>query len=186
MARPSDGKIRKADSRCAAAAHIAARLSGTPFDGDADFFREKLRLNLSAKSGRDAIARWNEGGVRTSSRLIRRWLLVDEPGLDLDVAVLRFEGTGVSQPGVTRSLRGIPGVRQILQLAGRGDVIAVCVFDGARARRELRAQIEERIEGAASWDEVELESWEPAVATWSALARRLGDEEALSLGTETA
>ncbi len=50
-----------------------------------------------------------------------------------------------------------------------------------RARRELRATIEERIGIRPHWDDIERETFQPALRTWRELARRAADDEDLLL-----
>jgi len=169
MPRAPDGKVAKAESRTALFAHVAARLHEIQYAKDTDFFRA-LGLNVSAKAGRDA--------MQPFKKRLTKWLLVDEPELDLDVSVLRFEPTG--DPRETfDTLAGISGVRQLIQVASTGEVIAVVVFDGARARRRLRAVIEEQIGVRPRWDEVERETFAPARRTWRDLAAKAARDEDL-------
>lgn len=95
-----------------------------------------------------------------------------------------FRGEGSPQPTVVAALRRTLGVRQILQLSGRGDVLAICIFNGATARRSLRAVIEEQTGTHPSWNEIEKEDWNPAIKTWESIARAIGHEEGLHIKTE--
>lgn len=178
MARPTDGKVAKQRSRTALFAHIAARLAAQKYADDGAYFRDTLKIAVNARAGRVAAQAFREAGSHDAPRL-RSWVLIDEPAADLDVSLLRFSGTGRPQPELFDALQEVPGVRQLLQLAGEGDVLAVVVFDGARARRELRARLERELGVTPSWHEIERESWQPAAASWRALARKAADAEGL-------
>jgi hypothetical protein len=171
MARPAEGKVAKASSRTALFAHIAARLAGQPRRDDSAYFKTRLRVNVSEKAGRVAA-----DAVRSS---LAKWMLVSEGDLDLDVSLLRFEPGGRAPEEIVEVLKGISGIRQVLQLGTSGEVLAVAVFDGARARRELRAMIQERLGTRPRWDEVESETFAPAARTWRDLARKAAHDEDL-------
>ena len=163
--------MAKASSRTALFAHIAARLDGQPRRDDSAYFQTQIKVRVSEKAGRDAA-----DAARDS---LAKWVLVSEGDLDLDVSLLRFE-PGVRPPEeIVEVLRGISGIRQILQLGTSGEVLAVAVFDGARARRELRAVIQERLGIRPRWDEVESETFAPATRTWRDLARKAAHDEDL-------
>jgi hypothetical protein len=176
MPRPPDGKVAKAGSRTALFAHVAARLDEQPRRDDSTYFRERLGVDVNEKAGRIAA-----DGARRS---LRKWLLVAEPDLDLDVSLLRFEPGEHSAEEIADVLEGVSGVRQILRLGTSGEVLAVAVFDGARARRELRAVIRERLGVRPRWDEVEMETFAPAVRTWRDLARKAAVDEDLTVEAE--
>lgn len=169
MARPSDGTVAKEKSRTALFAYVAARLAQTPYKDHSSFFA-KAGLDISGKAG--AVA----GKAKKSA--LTRWLVVDEPDLDLDVSLLRFP-PGAESNRTFSVLADLPGVRQLIQLGTTGEVVAIVVFDGARARRELRAAIEEHVGVRPIWEDVERETFAPARRTWRELARRVAREEGL-------
>lgn len=173
MARPTDGKIAKADSRTALFAHIAARLAERPFGEDSEFFKRTLEVNVNAKAGRDA--------AKARGAALKKWLLVQEADLDLDVSLLRFTAGERSSEEIFRLLQDIPGVRQLIRLGRTGDVLAVVLFDGARARRELRALIQERLGMRPEWEEIEEETFEPTLQTWRSLAKKVAGDENLQI-----
>jgi hypothetical protein len=172
MARPAEGKVAKESSRTALFAHIAARLDGQPHREDSAYFKRQLRVNISEKAGRVA--------ADAAGDSLAKWVLVSEGDFDLDLSLLRFEPGGRSPEEIVEILRGISGIRQILQLGSSGEVLAVAVFDGARARRELRAMIQERLGIRPQWDEVESETFVPAIRTWRDLARKVARDEGLA------
>jgi hypothetical protein len=174
MARPADGKIAKAGSRSALFAHIAARLAQQQRKGDSRFFREVLRINVHEKAGRDA--------ATASGSSLRKWMLVREPDLDLDVSLLRFRPGSRSPEEIYETLGQLSGVRQLLRIGTSGEILAVVVFDGARMRRELRAVIQERLQLRPQWEEIEQETFQPALRTWRDLARKAARDEGLALG----
>ncbi|HWA54409.1 MAG TPA: hypothetical protein VG816_09585 [Solirubrobacterales bacterium] len=171
MARPTDGKIAKAGSRSALFAHVAARLHLRLQKRDSSFFKDELGVNINEKAGRDAAA-----PLKSS---LRKWVLVREPDLDLDVSLLRFRPGERSPEEIFEALEALSGVRQLLQIASTGEVLAIVIFDGARARRELRAVIQERIQIRPQWDEIERETFDPALRTWRELARKVASDENL-------
>jgi hypothetical protein len=171
MARPPDGKVAKGGSRTALFAHIAARLVLSPRKKDSEFFREELEVAVHEKAGRDAAA--------AAPSSLRKWLLVQEGDFDLDVSLLRFVPGERSSEQIVEALESISGVRQIIQLATSGEVLAVVVFDGAKARRDLRAVLQERLQMRPQWDEVEGETFQPALRTWQDLARKVAEDEGL-------
>jgi hypothetical protein len=174
MPRPPDGKVPKAGSRTALFAHIAARLALTQRKRDSSFFKTTLQVDVSEKAGRDA--------ATAAGSALRKWLLVREADLDLDVSLLRFTPGERSSEEIVATLEGVSGVRQIIQLATSGEVLAVVVFDGAKARRDLRAVLQERLQVRPRWDEVESETFGPAQRTWQDLARKVASEEGLAVG----
>src|SRR5262249_22212672 len=107
--------------------------------------------------------------------------LVDEPKLGLDVALLRFMGTDSRQTDVLVGLSTMTGVRQVLELAGTFEVLAIVVFDGADARRSLKARIQEATGADPAWFDLESESWTPSLHTWAELARRTARGDDLRL-----
>jgi hypothetical protein len=169
VARPPDGTIAKERSRTALFAYVAARLAQAPLKDDSAFFG-KVGLDVNGKAG--AVA-----GKAAKSSLVK-WLVVDEPELDLDVSLLRFP-PGEESNRTFAVLADLPGVRQLIQLGTTGEVIAIVVFDGARARRDLRASIEERIGVRPVWEDIERETFEPARRTWRELARKVARDEGL-------
>lgn len=181
MARPTDGNVAKQRSRTALFAHIAARLEGWKYADDGSYFRDVLHVAVNARAGRVAAQAFRESDSAGVPRM-RTWLLIDEPAADLDVSLLRFPGDGRPQPDLFEALQMMPGVRQLLQLAGEGDVLAVVIFDGARARRQLRSRLQRELGVTPSWQEVERESWQPAVGSWRALAQDAAAAEGLRLG----
>jgi hypothetical protein len=150
---------------------VTARLDGQPRREDSAYFKTRLRVNVSEKAGR--VAADAAGGS------LAKWLLVSEGDLDLDVSLLRFEPGKSTPEEIVEVLKRISGIRQILQLGTSGEVLAVAVFDGARARRELRAVIQERLGIRPQWDEVESETFAPAIRTWRDLARKAALDEGL-------
>jgi hypothetical protein len=178
MSRPSDGKTAKASSRTALFAHIAARLDLRQRDSDSSFFKNELHVNINEKAGRDA--------AKASRRSLKKWVLVREADLDLDVSLLRFKAGERTSDEIFEVLEEVSGIRQLLQIASTGEVLAVAVFDGARARRELRAVIRERLQIRPQWDEIEQETFDPALRTWRELARKAARDEALALDSTEA
>lgn len=172
MPRPPDGKVAKGGSRTALFAYVAARLALNPRKQDSEFFRRELQVDVHEKAGRDAAA--------AAPSSLRKWLLVREVDLDLDVSVLRFSPGERSSEQIVEALESISGVRQIIQLATSGEVLAIVIFDGAQARRELRAVLQERLQMRPNWDEVERETFQPALRTWQDLARKAAEDEGLS------
>jgi hypothetical protein len=108
----------------------------------------------------------------------REWVWVEESRLDLHTALVRLAGTGRPEDDLKARLGLIPGVRQVIDLATRRDLVVVVVFDGRRDRQRLRAQLEE-LDRELTWEEVEGETWEPTKQTWRALAKRAAREERL-------
>ena len=94
---------------------------------------------------------------------------------------MRFEPGTRSSEEIFEILGDLSGVRQLLQVGSTGEILAVVVFDGARARRELRAVIQERLQMRPQWDEIEQETFEPALRTWRELARKVAGDEDLTL-----
>lgn len=168
--------MAKASSRTALFAHIAARLGGQPRRKDSTYFKKELKVNISEKAGRLA--------ANAVGDSLAGWLLVCEGDLDLDVSLLQFKPGRYSPEEIVEVLKGIFGIRQILQLGTTGEVLAVAVFDGARARRELRAVIQERLGIRPRWDEVESETFVPAIGTWRELARKTARDEELAVEPE--
>lgn len=128
-------------------------------------------MNVSEKAGRIAADQAGDS--------LAKWMLISEGDLDLDVSLLRFDPKGRSPEEILEVLEGISGIRQILRLGTSGEVLAVAVFDGARARRELRAVIQERLGMRPRWDEVESETFAPATRTWRDLAGKAARDEDL-------
>lgn len=176
MARPAVGKVAKESSRTALFAHVAARLDGRSRRKDSEYFKTQLGVDISEKAGRIA--------ADAAGRSLTSWTLVSEGDLDLDVSLLRFDPGRLSPERIVEILKDISGIRQILQLGTSGEVLAVAVFDGARARRELRAVIQERLGMRPHWDEVESETFAPATRTWQDLARKAARDEDLIMGAE--
>jgi hypothetical protein len=174
MARPAVGKVAKENSRTALFAHVAARLDGQPRRKDSEYFKTRLEVDVSEKAGRVA--------ADAAGDSLTKWMLVSEGDLDLDVSLLRFDPERLSPERIVEVLEGISGIRQILRIGTSGEILAVAVFDGARARRELRAVIQERLGIRPQWDEVESESFAPAARTWRDLARKAARDEGLAVG----
>ncbi|HWT93609.1 MAG TPA: hypothetical protein VN238_11470 [Solirubrobacteraceae bacterium] len=202
MGRPPDGSTRKDRTRTAVFAHIAARLHDWPSGRDTDFFRDVLGIDMNATAAQKACSRIRypstekqppgPAPIRSdpvddpeptdeSPPALRRWLLVEEPKLDLDAALLRFAPSNQRQTGVLAGLRATVGVRQIIELAGTWEVLAVVVFDGARARRTLKAVVQERTGQDPAWFDIEMEDWSPSRETWVALAQASAEQEGLRL-----
>jgi plasmid stabilization system protein ParE len=122
--------------------------------------------------------------IRSGQRAtFREWLLIDELALGLEVALVRFPGTGSRQHELLEGLERTPGVRHIIDRAHARDVYAVVLFQGARGRRELRARLEELAE-AFFWDDVLWESQLPAIASWLSLAKESATRDGLAYAFE--
>ena len=181
MPRPPDGTTSKERTRTALFAYIAARLHGRQAKADEDALFGQLGLNVSSTAAQNAARHHRQSFARPA---LRKWLLIDEPRLDLDVAVLRFEGCGHRQQGLVETLNEMPGLRQILELSGSFEVLAVAIFDGRVARGDLKARVQEATGLDPAWFDIERESWAPSTATWAALAQRAADKEGLQMGDQ--
>jgi hypothetical protein len=111
---------------------------------------------------------------------VRDWILTDDIALDLEIAVVRFPGTGARQGDLLAALRGVNGVRHVLDLSHDRSVIAIVVFPDANHRRAIRAQLEE-VSTSLEWDDVLFESQESTINTWRWLARAAAEAEGLLL-----
>lgn len=201
MARPPDGIARKDDTRTALFAYIAARLHDVLAGDEERELFAALGINVSPSAAgkaatlarrpqRDDPAVSDGETPLTSNRTdvspttrgpLRRWLLVDETRVDLDLALLRFSGHQTRQPDLVSTLSSLAGIRQVIELAGTFEVLAVAVFDGAQARRDLKALVRERSGLDPAWFDVESESWDGSLPTWRALTQRVAQAEGLAI-----
>lgn len=178
MPRPPDGITAKDQSRTALFAYIAARLHGRQAKADEDRFFREHKLNVSSAAAQKAARRSRD---QHGASLMTKWLLIDEPRLDLDVALLRFAGDGRRQSGLVETLASLAGLRQVIEIAGTFDVLAIAVFDGRIERRHLQARVQEITGLDPAWFDVERETWAPSRATWSGLAVRAAEQDQLRL-----
>lgn len=190
MARTPVGKVNKDVSRTALYAYIAARLHGVRTADQDQFFRTQLGVLVGQKSAARAAtrvrgsSRSGEGRGRPAKRgrrrkhVLRDWLLVDENELGLELALVRFPGSGRRQKELVEALGKLVGVRQIIETERSGDVLAIVMFSGLDVRRDLRARLEE-LSDRLFWDNVLSESHQPALATWRALATKAAVAEHL-------
>ena len=149
------------------AAYVAARLEGVPARRHGEYFAERLGI---AVSGQQA-----ERAARPPA--LEDWLLVDEQRLGLEKSVVTIRGDGRGDADLVRRLAGIAGVRQVIELAHRRDLIVVAVTRDADERLRLRALISELTSRPVYWDEVLYETHAPARHTWARLARGLAVEQ---------
>lgn len=201
MARPSDGIARKDRSRTALFAFITARLHDVAAgDGERELFAA-IGVNVSPSAagkaatavrsppGEDAHGEASDAGQSAADDsgpdvsappALRKWLILDEPRLDLDVALLRFDGKGERHRALVSALTSIAGIRQVIEVAGSFEVIAIAVFDGAQARLHLKSLVQERTGLDPAWFDVESESWAGSLPTWRALTRRAAQSDGLA------
>jgi hypothetical protein len=187
------GDRRQSEARSALYGYFAARLNGIPTHTFDDFFEE---LGLAVRQAGALRAqrpfkhhppRKRRAGRNTHERspaasqpdaAFREWLLIDELKLDLEVALVRIPGDGTKQTDLIGSLSRVAGVRHIVETQRDRDVWAFVVFDGARRRRELRAQLEE-LAPRLQWDDVLFETQAPMRLLWRDLAVRAAARERL-------
>lgn len=193
MGRPPDGTGRKTESRTAVFAYIAARLADVR-EVDENAFYERLGLNLSRttanKAGRAASHRRSSGfpapETGTAPSAIRKWLIVEEADLDLEVALVRFPSASSRHEHLVPTLVEIDGIRQVIEVEGTFEVFAVVLCDGPISRKRLQAVLRERTGLDPAWLTVEHETWRPALRTWAGLARRQAARDGLLRGTANA
>jgi hypothetical protein len=151
---------------------VAVRRDGASRAGSKAKVRSGHRRRPGRKAaGGHAVASSQSGTVRDS-------LAVNEIALGLELALVRFPGSGSRQSQLLANLKQAEGVRQIFETAHSRDVHAVVVFKGPRKRLELRARLEE-FAHELFWDDVLFETSEPASATWQALTRDEARDEGL-------
>jgi hypothetical protein len=193
--------VAQARSRTAIFAFVAARLADIPRAEFAEFCRNELGVGLGAAALHAAGKRRRHPAPRkaprgpkprpgdepaeasppTEDRAFRDWLMVEEHKLGLDTALVRLEGDERPPTELLENLARIPGVRQVIDLAQRRDVLIVVIFNGRHDRQRLRGQLEE-LDRNMLWEDIEHESWWPAMDTWKSLAQRAAEEEMLSVG----
>lgn len=191
MARTPVGTQPQPLTRTALYAYFAAQLAGIPIRSFNDLFdRWGLAIrqdgatraaSLRKQQSPTKVAPGRRPARRQTPRLdpvFREWLLIDEPRLGLELALLTFPGDGRRQTDLLEALRQTAGVRQIIETARKRDVVAIVLFAGPRERRDLRARLEE-ISHQIIWDDVISETHEPAPHTWRALALTAAAEEDL-------
>jgi hypothetical protein len=87
-----------------------------------------------------------------------------------------------AQRSVYQRLQRVVGVVQLLATSAGKErqVVALVLVDGANDRRRLEDQLDELVADWA-WQYVDLQTVEPAVATWRHLAREAARREQLAL-----
>jgi hypothetical protein len=188
----ASNRARKRGGRTALYGYIAARLAGVPQRSLSTYLTSELGLKLSgsaveraARPRRESLSRKRPRGraeveVTRTNPAIREWLRVDPIRLGLDASLVSFPGVGKRQAAVLEALLSTAGVLQVLETGHKRDVLAIVVSEDAEARRLLRAKLAEYAE-AAVWDELLLDTQEPAVKTWMVLARNAGEDEGLTV-----
>lgn len=177
------------------AAYVAARLAGVPATRHGEYFHDSLGVAVSGQQAERAVAPIRESspwkgergrpGARKPKRapLLRDWLVVDELRVGLEKSLVKVEGDGRHDASLVRSLERMPGVRQLLELGTRRDLLMVILTRDRAERDALRARIAEFTDRPIFWDEVLVETHRPAEGTWASLARRIAaEQDALSDG----
>lgn len=185
MPRPPVGNTTQERSLTALYAYVVGALEGVGAR-ERDTLCRGLEI-LVKKNGLERAAKdylWDpprasDPPPRTHSGTLRPWLLVDEPRMGIERALVRFPGAGRRRPDLLELLRQTPGVRQLVELrTGPKDIVAVMLFQDTRDRERLEAVIEAE-EVPYEWDEIRSEDHEPALGTWRFLVRRAAEKEKL-------
>jgi hypothetical protein len=197
VGRPPDGKIAKHESETALRAHVAASLeqrTGT------DYLHE-LGLDLSRPAVYRAVRGrvWRPAGymppgptaaegapAQFGEPLFRDWILASEPDLGLGVGMVVISPTDEDedrrgrQRELYRRLRRRAGVRSVALTVTPPTLYAFVLTDGEDDRRAMRAFLEE-LDCEWEWQEVDMETSEPAIKTWRELTRRAAEADDLVL-----
>lgn len=200
VGRPPKGGVAQERSETAKRAYVAVRLAQR--SGQSFLDELGLAINRSALSRAGAPLLWHptdyaargrkrsdasskrEGEARPSAAgALRDWLDVDPAALDLSAALITFQFESQRrQRRAYRDLGGVAGVVQLLMLVRSDEtqkyrLLAVALTDGESDRRRLRERFGE-VDGEWAWQDIELQTVEPAVRTWKHLtcitARREG------------
>ncbi len=100
-------------------------------------------------------------------------MVVDEPALGLLRLLLRLPNDGLPRPELLEALRGLPGIRQVLEVSSDREILAVGLARDLREAEDLRARVQDHAVGqSVRMDIISAESHRPAERTWVELARR--------------
>jgi hypothetical protein len=169
-------------------AWVAARLHSVSKPHFARFTAERLRAELSWEQARLATRplrersswRGRQGrppanpmpGASPERPVLREWLAVEEPEFGLLRVLYRLPNDGLPRPALLAALAGLPGMRQLREVEGDREVLAVALVEDMGGAAALRARIEDHAPGGAvRMDMVSYETHEPARRTWIELAR---------------
>lgn len=203
VGRPPHGDVPKARSETAKRAYIAGRLAHRSGPSFLDEIGVALNVSAVSRAGRallwhpphynprgrkpkEAAPRGERATDGTSpSGALREWLDVDAGALDIGAALVTVDFESQRQQrSAYRDLRGVAGVVQLVAPV-RGDqmqkhrLLAMVLVDGEGDRRRLRERLSE-VDGDWAWQDIALQTVEPAVRTWSELTRIAAHREGLS------
>ena len=192
VGRPREGTTRKDRSVTAVRAYIAARLAGRL---DQDFLTNDLRVALSVSAIHRASRElhWRSpaykprglaagGPAPAAGTALRDWLAVRPHELQLGIGLVTIPIQGTQpQRELYRALQSVLGVVQLVRVGDGGDrrVLALVVTDGEDDRRRLRSEFDEYADDW-DWSEVDDETVEPAVQTWTHLVHAAARREGLT------
>jgi hypothetical protein len=188
LPRRPDGTKPKLKTNSALFAFVCLRLASIPERAQTSYLKREKGVNMSGAVARQVGARrsWSPAEKRPTGpsgtmperedEVLRSWLLVDEAALGLKRAIVRFPGEGARQLRLLRSLRELPGVRQVFETRERRDVHAIVLFHPDE-EEQLLASLEGL--GRCFWSGISHEDSRPALRTWSSFLKRAAHEEGL-------
>lgn len=161
-------------------ANVAYKLAGLTAN-EIDDFRAKLGLDVGRAAVEHATSKHPVMRVTGTAAAVRKWTLVDERRLGVFPAMLELAPRAV-EPAADDARRlyaaaqAVCGVRQLLLPESRHVVWAVVLYDGPSDADRIRGELE-ALGNIQRWDVIRAETWEPAAATWSHLARERARRE---------
>jgi hypothetical protein len=187
LPKTSDGKVPKLESETALLAFICIKLKSLPEKRQTRYLKNLLRVNMSGAVARQVGARHTwipPKGVPKGNRPIRdnealrSWMLIDEPKLGFQRALVHFPGEGAKQADLIVALRRITGVRQIIETREHRDVFAIVLF-----RPEEEDQLLATLEGLGRchWNGISEEDHAPALRSWETFLKATARREGLRL-----
>jgi hypothetical protein len=193
--RPASGLLRKERSVTALRAFIAGALEqrhGGAYLRELGVDVAPIAVTRAAAPVRWRPASYQRPGPKTASPppsprpenvAVRDWMAVNPERLELEAGFVVVDAASRrAQRSVYQRLQRVVGVVQLLATsAGKArQVVALVLVDGANDRRRLEDQLDELVADWA-WQYVDLQTVEPAVATWRHLAREAARREQLAL-----
>jgi hypothetical protein len=173
MARTPVGTRSQGESRAAAAAHVASRLTGVGTD------RSRRDAWLSQQLGVKLRSNGLDRAATHMGDAAWPWLLVDEAKLDLGLqtAFLFFPGSGRPRPRLIAQLKATGSVRQLMVLRSRRDVVCVLLFRQGEYERLFAAV--ETIGEDFVWEDILHEDRRIEADTWIGLTTQIARDESL-------
>lgn len=169
------GALPMAKSDTALFAHIAWRLEGKVTEELTEYGRQ-LEIRVGANAIRKALTTSDRlGRLASPGRVVLPWLRIDVAALDFFQAVVRLKTQG---PDAAEVVGGVQGVVRVMSVEGSDDLLAIVIYERRSDRERLRARFSD-IGEITSWEQIDLDTQNPAIATWRALAQSAAEREQL-------